>query len=577
MGQSHGTYTGDLLGGFRVGDVLGVGGMAVVYRAEQLSLRRQVALKVLSAQFGRDPAYRARFEREASRAASLEHPNIVPIHDHGTDEGCLYIAMRLVDGGTLAEGTAADGRPWDPLEVLRGIAAALDHAHSEGVVHRDVKPQNILLTSTGHPYLADFGIARGSADGAITLAGSFVGSLRYASPEQFERRPPSPSSDIYSLACVLYECLSGRVPHDDGSEAGLVRARLRGDYVSVASSPGGEKIDAVLERALATDPSARFPTATSLLAAATGALGDASGAINDGRRDPTEALPAASSRRTLRLPRVVPPPSAVSPPSTGTEILPAAAGDHTIADHKRRLPESLPPRQSRRWWRSSTRVLAAFSACAAVGAAAFAATELSRGSASVLTLNAQQLSEMSPAAVCPGGHCDEITRETVFPAAGGAGAGSTTVGSRAHLEEWRITLGKPSSSETSALDRRLGPPRVAIAVLRPTPGEGSSYKLLGLGPTEDLASYLGTTARFHIGAPLALERGDVVALSVLSWAPALIAGGSGTYRASRPSRGRISQECQAPTRPQVAPGSIAEYGCSYSGVLTYTAQVRAAS
>ena len=201
--------------------------MAIVYRAEQVSLGRLVALKVLSHKLTRDEIFRERFRREGTHAASLEHPNIVPVYDSGEQDGLLYIAMRLVEGTNLAELIQARGLAAEQtIEILRPIASALDTAHAAGLIHRDVKPQNVLITSLGHPYLADFGVAKGSNTYSLTDTGGFVGSINFASPEQITGVTLTPASDIYALAAVLYQCLTGHAPYPRETDAGVMHAHL---------------------------------------------------------------------------------------------------------------------------------------------------------------------------------------------------------------------------------------------------------------------------------------------------------------------------------------------------------------
>jgi serine/threonine protein kinase len=218
---------GETLGGFRIVDVIGFGGMAVVYRAEQVSLGRPVALKVLSPQLSSDEAFRERFRREGKHAAALDHPNIVAVYDSGESEGRLYLAMRLVEGTTLGERMHERGlSAQDTIDILRQIARALDVAHDARLVHRDVKPQNILLAEDGHPYLADFGVAKGPQTHGLTATGGFVGSLNYAAPEQILGHPATAAGDVYALTAVLYQCLTGQVPYPRETDAGVMHAHL---------------------------------------------------------------------------------------------------------------------------------------------------------------------------------------------------------------------------------------------------------------------------------------------------------------------------------------------------------------
>ncbi|MGA2469229.1 MAG: serine/threonine-protein kinase [Solirubrobacteraceae bacterium] len=258
---------GEVLGAYRVGDVLGIGGMAIVYRAEQISLGRPVALKVLSARFGDDVMFRERFRREAQQAAALEHPNIVPIYDFGEIDGLLYLAMRLIDGSDLAElirtrGLSAD----ETVELLRPIASALDAAHAAGLVHRDVRPQNILITAQGHPYLSDLGVARGSETAGLTRTGGFVGSVQYAAPEQISGLPLTGATDVYALTAVLYQCLTGDVPYPHDTEAGVMHAHLSEPPPSLPGIDGpGVGLNGVIVRGMAKDPAYRCAHATELI------------------------------------------------------------------------------------------------------------------------------------------------------------------------------------------------------------------------------------------------------------------------------------------------------------------------
>ena len=262
--------SGDVIGGFRIDDVIGIGGMAIVYRAEQISLGRPVALKVLTSKLTRDEVFRERFRREGTHAAGLEHPNIVPVYDSGEQDGNLYIAMRLVEGTNLAELIQTRGVTADQtIELLRPIASALDTAHAAGLIHRDVKPQNILITSHGHPYLADFGVAKGSNTEGLTATGGFVGSIHYASPEQIKGLTLTPASDVYALTAVLYQCLTGHVPFPRETDAGVMHAHLHDPPPTLPATSGADSdFHTVLARGMAKDPGARYGHAGDLINAA---------------------------------------------------------------------------------------------------------------------------------------------------------------------------------------------------------------------------------------------------------------------------------------------------------------------
>ncbi len=261
---------GDVVGGFRIDDVIGIGGMAIVYRAEQVSLGRPVALKVLSSRLTHDTVFRERFRREGTHAAALEHPNIVPVYDSGEQDGHLYLAMRLVEGTNLAELIQTRGLTADQtIQILRPIASALDTAHAAGLIHRDVKPQNILITNQNHPYLADFGVAKGSNTYGLTATGGFVGSVNYASPEQIKGLTLTPASDVYALTAVLYHCLTGQVPYERETDAGVMHAHLHEPPPSLAKLDGANSdFHTVLARGMAKDSGARYGHAGDLLTAA---------------------------------------------------------------------------------------------------------------------------------------------------------------------------------------------------------------------------------------------------------------------------------------------------------------------
>jgi serine/threonine protein kinase len=226
---------GTELAGYRIESLIGRGGMSVVYLAEQEFPKRKVALKVLSSDLAQDAKFRERFVRESNIAASIEHPNIVPIYGAGQSEGLLYIAMRYIGGGDLKALIHSEGQlPTErAMSIISQVAGALDAAHAAGLVHRDVKPSNILLgvrpgpTAPDHAYLSDFGLTkRVLSDSGITGTGVFVGTLDYAAPEQFEGKTLDGRTDVYSLGCVLYECLTGELPYPRDQDAALMYAHL---------------------------------------------------------------------------------------------------------------------------------------------------------------------------------------------------------------------------------------------------------------------------------------------------------------------------------------------------------------
>jgi serine/threonine protein kinase len=275
---------GTEVAGYRIVEEAGSGGMGVVYRAEETALGgRPVALKLLPPALAGDPDFRARFLREMRVAAAIDHPNIVPIYRAGEDRGLLYLAMRYVDASDLRRVLEAEGRlePGRALAILDQVARALDAAHARGLVHRDVKPANILLAppvidgDPEHVYLVDFGLARSESDDrSVGGGGSFLGTPRYASPEQAAGRPVDGRSDGYALGCVLYECLTGQPPFPGGSGEALLLAHLEAPPPSITALRPDlpPAIDQVIAHALAKSPDDRFPTCRALLSAARAAL-----------------------------------------------------------------------------------------------------------------------------------------------------------------------------------------------------------------------------------------------------------------------------------------------------------------
>jgi serine/threonine protein kinase len=262
---------GATFAGYRVESLVGRGGMGVVYRATDLSLERPVALKLIVPELAQDERFRARFLREPRLAAALEHPHVIPIHEAGEHEGQLYLAMRYVEGSDLKTVLERDGKlaPERALAVLAQIADALDAAHRRGLVHRDVKPANVLLDEDGHAYLTDFGISK-QLGGASTDTGRVVGTLDYLAPEQIRGEEVDGRTDGYALACVLYECLAGAPAFRRETEAETLWAHIQ---EQPAPLPGHAALDTVLRKGLAKDRDERYQTCTELIGAASEALG----------------------------------------------------------------------------------------------------------------------------------------------------------------------------------------------------------------------------------------------------------------------------------------------------------------
>jgi ABC-type branched-subunit amino acid transport system substrate-binding protein len=242
--------------------------MGVVYRATDLSLERPVALKLIAPELAEDERFRERFLREPRLAASLDHPNVIPIYEAGEHDGQLYLAMRFVEGSDLKSVLEREGKlaPERALAILAQVAGALDAAHRRALVHRDVKPANVLLDEEGHVYLTDFGITK-QLGGASTGTGRVVGTLDYLAPEQIRGDPVDGRTDIYALGCVLYECLSGTPPFRRTTEAETMWAHMRDQPASLRDHP---TLDPVVRKALAKDPEKRYATCAELIDAAVG-------------------------------------------------------------------------------------------------------------------------------------------------------------------------------------------------------------------------------------------------------------------------------------------------------------------
>jgi serine/threonine protein kinase len=305
---------GHKFGGFVIEAVVGRGGMGIVYRARQLNPERRVALKVIAPDLADNPTFYARFQREATIAAQIEHPNVIPVYTAGDEHGTLFIAMRFVDGTDLGAVLAKDVRlqPKRAATIIDQVAQALDAAHSQGLVHRDVKPANILIATTGareHVYLTDFGLSRhAEASSGLTLTGTgaFLGTIDYAAPEQVRGERIDARTDVYALGCVLFHALTGTVPFPASNDL----AKL---YAHATQSPPtlGERaptvpvaFDAILARAMAKAPGDRYLSAGDLgraaLAAASGkALSFAERSVASGEAAPR----AASIRRGLAASR----------------------------------------------------------------------------------------------------------------------------------------------------------------------------------------------------------------------------------------------------------------------------------
>jgi Protein kinase domain len=308
---------GAAIGGYRIEGVAGRGGMGVVYRARQLRPDRVVALKVINPELARDPTFRARFELEANIAASIEHPNVLPIYEFGEEGGVLYLTMRWVEGTDMRQVLIREGalEPARAARIVEQVADALDAAHASGLVHRDVKPGNILLVERGgreHAFLTDFGLTkRTSGDAAgetLTQAGSWVGTLDYVAPEQIQGQAIDARADVYSLGCVLFQALSGRVPFERDSDVSKIYAHISEPPPDLAHVVAGVSptLAGVVMKAMAKKPEDRFASAgdfgrAAVAAAQQQALPDLQGSVAVGQAagdTPTVAQPLPPAAAT---------------------------------------------------------------------------------------------------------------------------------------------------------------------------------------------------------------------------------------------------------------------------------------
>jgi serine/threonine protein kinase len=324
------------LPGYRIERQLGRGSMGVVYLAEDTKLRRKVALKVLAPTLADDELFRKRFDRESQSAANLDHPHIVPVYAAGEAAGSLYIAMRYVGGGDLRTVLEASG----PLSleqstsIIVSVASALDAAHAQGMIHRDVKPANILIDSRGgqeHYYLSDFGITKIVSSGrSLTSTGQIVGTIDYIAPEQIQGKPVDSRSDLYALGCVLYQCLTGVVPFPRDETAALMWAHVHDDPPPVTARRPDlpPQIDAIVAKAMAKQPEDRYTTCRELAFALRTFANDPAASIDSQPVLPPKPLDS-------------PPPPVLPASMTSTYAPPRPA-------HARVSPPT--PSSGRRWW-----------------------------------------------------------------------------------------------------------------------------------------------------------------------------------------------------------------------------------
>jgi serine/threonine-protein kinase len=259
--------------------------MGVVYRAEHLNLRRRAAIKIIAPDLAESEGFRERFTREARVSAALQHPNIVTVYDAGEVDGLLYLAMQYIEGSDLAAMLREEGRlrPYRAIDVCRQVASALDAAHAAGLIHRDVKPGNVLIEGRT-AFLTDFGLTKRleSTRTPITRAGDVVGTIHYVAPEQIEGGQLSPRTDVYSLGCLLYHCLVGEVPFPRENDVAVIYAHLSEDPPPVTRRRPElpEGLDGVIAKALDKSPDRRFKSCGDLMVAARGVV-NAAGPLAD--------------------------------------------------------------------------------------------------------------------------------------------------------------------------------------------------------------------------------------------------------------------------------------------------------
>lgn len=327
---------GSQIGPYRLRRLLGKGGMGEVYEAEDTVKDRIVALKLLPESASHDPVFRKRLQREAHSAGRLQEPHVVPIHDYGEVDGLLYVDMRMIDGTDLRKmlkrfGPMTSARA---VAIIRQVASALDAAHESGIMHRDVKPENIILTRDDFAYLVDFGIANAATDEKLTELGTAVGTYAYMAPERFTNDEVTYRADVYALACVLHECLTGSQPYPGDSVSVVITAHLMQPVPKPSQERPGvpATFDQVIARGMAKKPEDRFASAGDLAAAANAALTDRDQdqAATILQRSTASTLPGTPTpfeppaRPILQTPPPTPPPMPWSTPTPQPAARPVA-------------------------------------------------------------------------------------------------------------------------------------------------------------------------------------------------------------------------------------------------------------
>ena len=351
---------GTTLAGCRLESVAGRGGMGVVYKATQLALQRSVALKAMAPALAEDDAYRERFQRESQLAASIDHPNVIPVYEAGESEGTLYLIMRWVDGTDLRQLVKGWGRlePERAVKLLRPVASALAAAHRRGLVHRDVKPANVLIArgdgeDDEHVYLTDFGIARRTdSEAPMTRTGVLVGTIDYLAPERIEGGRGTPASDIYSFGCMLFESLTDRLPYEGPTELMRMHAHLHDPVPALRDTVPDvpERLDRIVAKAMAKRPEDRFESAAALAAALGHAFDPdpppaAETELDGTVLESTRLAPAQPPATELMTAAETPAPAAPAAPAPAPPARPPRPG--TLVDDRAATVPKPPPRRPR--------------------------------------------------------------------------------------------------------------------------------------------------------------------------------------------------------------------------------------
>jgi serine/threonine protein kinase len=399
MGSPNvGSRLGTRFGPYDLQTLIGVGGMGEVYRAFDTVRERMVAIKVLRTDLAADPSFRDRFRRESRIAARLQEPHVIPVHDFGEIDGVLYIDMRLVEGASVKDELRVNGTlpPPRTVSIIGQVADALDAAHANGLVHRDIKPENVLLTPDDFAYLVDFGIAYGGGEATVTKTGLVIGSCAYMATERLSGEAGGPASDVYSLTCLLYECLTGRAPFEAGDLRQVMSAHMfvpppRPSLERRGISPA---FDDVVAKGMAKNPADRYASAGELARAAATAAQD----------------------RVPLPPPVIPTPLA----SPGTRQFPAMAARPTSTGYVPYPPVPSPSAPIRRSRFGRTQVALLFGtiamfALAAVLAGAIVMTGGSGGSAPQSPLAAPPPSTTTVTTTAPSAAEETTTSTTTTP------------------------------------------------------------------------------------------------------------------------------------------------------------------